>query len=151
MSFMYFGSLTTPFAELLQPFFSPPHHRIHLLIDSIISVEITVSDEIWKLHHTCRCERGKKREEGRKKKKKKECHNSREDLGIILLWPLNGILPSCLFLYLSFYHWKMMAVHHSSTQQWATTAVNHNTFISTINTTKKNTCPAGCVCADVWL
>lgn len=67
VSFMYFGSMTTPFAELLPPFFSP-HHHIHLLIDSIISVEITVSDEIWKLHHTCRCK--KKCEE------KKERHNS---------------------------------------------------------------------------
>ena len=77
MSFMYFGSLTTPFAELLQPFFSPTHHRIHLLIDSIISVEITVSDEIWKLHHTCRCERGgKKGRKGERRKKKNECHNS---------------------------------------------------------------------------
>ncbi len=36
----------------------------------------------------------------------------------------SALLP---FLYLSFYHWKMMAVHHSTTQQWATTAVNHNT------------------------
>lgn len=54
----------------------------------------------------------------------------------------SALLP---FLYLSFYHWKMMAVHHSSTQQWATTAVNHNTFISTINTTKKYVCLHVCV------
>ncbi len=49
----------------------------------------------------------------------------------------SALLP---FLYLSFYHWKMMAVHHSTTQQWATTAVNHNTFISAINTTKIRVC-----------
>lgn len=69
MSFMYFGSLTTPFAELLPLF--PPRAHIHLLIDSIISVEITVSDEIWKLHHTChrkKKKREREKERGRKKR-----------------------------------------------------------------------------------
>jgi len=65
---MYFGSLTTPLLSYYRLFFSC--HHIHLLIDSIISVEIT--DEIWKLHHTRRC-----------KKKRKKCHNSKEDPGII--------------------------------------------------------------------
>lgn len=39
-----------------------------------------------------------------------------------------------------------MAVHHSGTQQWAMTAVNHNTFISVINTTKNM-----CVCVQMFV
>lgn len=80
------------FAELL-PAFPPPCHHIHLLIDKIISVEITVSDEIWKLHHTCRW---RKKKGGGGRRRKKRSYNSKKDQGIILLWPLNGILPSCL-------------------------------------------------------
>lgn len=69
MSFMYFGSLTTPFAELLPLF--PPCAHIHLLIDSVISVKITASDEIWKLHHTCHCKKKRKNKSKREKKRER--------------------------------------------------------------------------------
>lgn len=64
---MYFGSLTTPFCRVITSFPPPSCHHIHLLIDRIISVEITVSDEIWKLHHTCRWRKKKVGEGGGEK------------------------------------------------------------------------------------
>lgn len=121
--------------ELLPPF--SPSRLIHLLIDSIISVEITVSEEIWELHHACLGRRqggdggwGGEARGGRKKK----CYNSKGNLGIIWRGLLKKIQPP--FPYRSFYHWKMMAVTQRTTSQGATAAVNHHTFISAINNPK---------------
>lgn len=80
--------------------------------------------------------RGKKKRKG-----KKTCHNSKGDPGIdILLWPLNENLPFCFSSIKAFIFGKMMAVHHNTTQQRAAAAVNHNTFISTINATGEKMC-----------
>lgn len=49
-----------------------------------------------------------------------------------------------------------MAIHRSATQQWATAAVNHNTFISVINIIeekKKKVCVCVCRClgVNIWV
>lgn len=87
--------------------------------------------------------------------KKERPITQKEDLPIIFALAIKQdcALLSFFPLYPAFYHWKMMALHHSSTQQSATAAVNHNKFISTINSTQ-NMCLCGgvrvCVCV-FWL